>query len=159
VTTLGSKQYLYRGISEALHLKSGGCLTPKTQETFALTVKYGEGIKYGSGARYGSSDINAVLKHQLDSGRFPTSGISTTPVWDRANFYATHTRDGALTKGYIYTIDRELLPKYGVKEYVVSECIPQPCIPEDCEVILVSSDGGPLPQEVIADTKPLSPFI
>jgi hypothetical protein len=136
-------------------LKNNGRLVPKVQETFAQTIKYGEGIKYGTGAKYGRSETNAVLKHQLDSGKFPTSGISTTTVLDRAQFYATHIRGGQRTKGYIYTIDRNLLPKYGVREYVVSELIPHPSIPEDCEVILLSGDNGSLPQEVIVDQTPL----
>jgi len=144
-------RYLYRGVSEELHQRNGGRLVPKLPNTFEHAFKYGEGIKYGSGARYGSSDINAVLLHQLEQKGLPTSGISTTPIWDRAKFYALG--GGKAKRGYIYIIDRGALSKYGVKQYTVSEYIPEPSIPEDFEVILVSSDFGPLPQEVIVEVK------
>ena len=145
-----NKRYLFRGVSKELHERNGGKLIPKTLRPFEYTFKYGED-KWGSGATYGTSDINAVVRHQLRQEGFPTSGISTTPIFDRAKFYAT--RGGKATSGYVYIIDRDLLLKHGVKEFVVSEHASQPSIPEDYEVILVAKDSGSIREQVIIDVK------
>ncbi len=56
---------------------------------------------------------------------------------------------GRSLKGFIITIDREKLAQYGVTEHIVSNTVKNPCIPEDDEVILVASDGGPIPTEIV----------
>ena len=139
--------YLYRGASESIHRKNNGRLVPKETGPFEYAFHYGEG-EYGSGETYGSSPINAVVRHQLNQEGFPTSGVSTTPHFERAKFYATH--NGKLA-GYVYKIDRSLLSSHSVQEFIVSEFAKRPSVPEDDEVILVASDFGPLPEEVIVD--------
>jgi len=144
-------RYLYRGVSEEMH-NAKSSLAPKGT-SFYRAIKYDQGFKYDSGVTYGSSINNAIVGHQLDSVKFPTSGISTTPFIDRAKIYALNNGKGS--KGIIYKIDRTLLSKNKVKEYRVSEYAKFPSIPEDDEVILVAENNGVLPHEVIVDTIPV----
>jgi len=89
----------------------------------------------------------AIRQHQWQQSGFPTSGISTTPHFERAKFYA---QDGVIVK-----IDRQLFGKYSIKEYVVKEYLekfPEDiAAPEDDEIILVKEDDGPFPKEVIKE--------
>lgn len=139
--------FLYRGISAILHEKNQGRLIPKSVESFSYTFQYGED-KYGSGAAYGHSTRNAVIRHQLRQEGFPTSGVSTTPMFEQAKSYALYESE----RGYIYKIDRTRLAAHGVKEYVVSEYAKQPSAPKDEEVILVAADNGILPDTVVVET-------
>jgi hypothetical protein len=136
---------LFRGVNATLH-RLGLTLQPKRLGPFTYPRAYGEAT-YGDGGTYGTSEANAVVRHQLDQRGFPTSGISTTPVYDRAVFYATTGRSDAA--GFVYTIDRDSLSQYGVKEYIVSDYAVRPSVPADEEVILVAADGGFLPQGVV----------
>ena len=144
--------YLYRGVSDSIHRKNNGRLVPKKSESFRYIFHCGEGLACGSGAKCGSSETNAVIRHQLNQEGFPTSGVSTTPFFERAKLYATHNAKRA---GYVYKIDRSLLATYNVQEFIVSECANQPSVPEDDEVILVASDFGPLPEEIVVDVIPV----
>lgn len=145
--------YLYRGVSDSIHRKNNGRLVPKKIEPFQYGFHWGEeGLTWDSGATWGSSERNAVIRHQLNQEGFPTSGVSTTPLFERAKFYATH--DGKRV-GYVYKIDRSLLSVHSVKERIVSEFAKRPSVPEDDEVILVSSDFGPLPEEIVVDVIPV----
>ena len=138
--------FLYRGVSLEIHLKTEGKLIPKGL-SFKHPVRYGSQIaKYGSGITYGSSENNAVIGHQTNSDEFPTSGVSTTPHFERAKFYANK---GKNVKGIVYKINRQKLAVYEVKEYIVTKYTTQPTVPEDDEVILVDKNSGPLPNEII----------
>jgi len=141
--------YLYRGASEAHYNRTKGKLVPKLSTLFASYMQCGqEHAQCGSGMGAGLSAANEVVKHEFRQQGNPTSGISTTPHLHRAEFYATH--GGRFSSGYIYKIDRRLLSKHNVLEYLVSEIVTYPSIPEDDEVILVASDYGPIPDDVIA---------
>jgi hypothetical protein len=145
-----SNQFLYRGVSYSMHEKLKGQLTPKEVGIFNYTFHWGErGAKWNSGITWGSSERNAVIRHQLNQEGFPTAGVSTTPHCERALFYV-RGRDGS-SSGFVYKIDRNLFTKYGVKEYVVASFVKQPSIPEDDEVILVASDGGVLPPDIVVE--------
>jgi len=145
--------YLYRGVSDSIHRKNNGRLVPKKIEPFRYGFHWGEeGLTWGSGATWGSSERNAVIRHQLNQEGFPTSGISTTPHFERAQFYATH---GGKRAGYVYKIDRSLLDVHDVQEFIVSEFAKRSSVPEDDEVILVASDFGPLPEEIVVDVIPV----
>lgn len=146
-----SNEYLYRGVSEEMH-KEGFSLHPKGTSFYRIN-KYGEGFKYGSGITYGSSINNAVIAHQRDSGRFPTSGISTTPFFERAKIYALSS--GEKQKGVVYKIDRSLVLINNVKEYRVADYTKFPNIPEDDEVILVIDNNVPLPSECVIEIIPV----
>lgn len=142
-------QFLYRGISVSHFDKAKGMLIPKICDPFVHTFHCGEGTWCGCGATCGSSTENAVIRHQLKQAGFPTSGISTTPIFNRAKFYATH--GGERVSGYIYKIDRNLLNIYSVAEYPVKDYVACPAIPEDEEVILVARDFGILPNEIVTE--------
>ena len=132
--------FLFRGVSLEHYQRTNGLLIPKTSSPFEYCFKWGEpGLKWGSGATYGTSEANAVVRHQLEEAGFPTSGVSTTPLLDRATYYATHC--GRYGGGYVYKIDRGALPSYGVSAYVVRDYVTNPAVPEDEEVILVAADG------------------
>ena len=147
-----SNEYLYRGVSEEMHERGSG-LHPKGT-SFYRSIKYGEGFKYGSGVTYGSSINNAVIAHQRNSEHFPTSGISTTPLFERAKIYALS--GNKKLKGFVYKIDRSLVLKNNIKEYRVADYTKFPNIPEDNEVILVTSDSGPLPWECVIEIIPVT---
>ncbi len=143
-------QYLYRGVNPDLYRSTGGKLRPKAcSEDFKRPVYYGEEVYYGDGTVYGESERNAVIMHQRDSSKYRTSGVSTTPIYENAVRYATH--NGKHPSGYVYKIDTTLLEAHGVKAYSVDQHAVKPAIPEDQEVILVASDFGALPDEIIVE--------
>jgi hypothetical protein len=137
-----------------MHEANRGQLIPKILSgPFTYTFHLGEkGLKFGCGAKLGASETNAVIRHQLNQEGFPTSGVSTTPIFERAKFYATA---GGKKQGYVYKIGRSLLDKYGVKEFIVTNFTVNPSVPEDQEVILVASDFGPLSQTIILAVLPV----
>lgn len=143
-------QYLYRGVNPDLYHSMGGKLTPKAcGEAFKRHVYFGEKVYFGGGATYGESEANAVIMHQTDSSEYPTSGVSTTPVYENAVRYATH--DGKHTSGYVFKIDTTLLNDHGVTAHPVDQHARKPTIPEDEEVILVVSGFGTLPDGIIVE--------
>lgn len=150
-SVLTSGCYLYRGVSKSLHKKLDGQLVPKTTSPFRYTFHLDEGFHLDSGVTLDASEANAVIRHQLEQAGFPTSGVSTTPHFDRAHFYAT-SRDG---DGLVYQIDRTLLQRHAVREYVVAQYTPYPSVPEDDEVILVASDNGPVPHDIVVRISPV----
>jgi hypothetical protein len=141
-------RYLYRGVSNELYEKTQGRLVPKLPETFAYCFTSGESIASGEGV-CGTSEVNAVIRHQLDQAGFPTSGISTTPHFARARFYALG--GGAYSVGYVCKLDRELFALNHVREFVVAEYTVRPAVPQDDEVILVAADTGELPRGVTVE--------
>ncbi len=109
---------------------------------------YGGGTHWSDGSVYGDSDRNAVVQHQKDSSKYPTSGISTTPNYDNAASYAKGSK--GTSEGYVYTIDTALLEKFNVAPYIVDEHANKPTKPEDNEVILVAEDFGCIPVGIIS---------
>ena len=102
---------------------------------------------------YGPSERNAVIMHQRNSEKYRTSGISTTPNYERAVLYATHHGKS----GYVYKIDTALLDPHGVKAFPVDHHVVRPAIPDDHEVILVAQDFGPLPDPIIVEVTEVQP--
>ena len=142
-------EYLYRGICEDEYLADGRVIRPYQLGPFESGVNFDDGHCLDEGLTFDSSIHNSVIKHQKDSRRYPTSGISTTPVFDRAEYYAL--AGGKKRKGYVLKIDRSLLASFSVQEFVVSDYVPSPKHPEDLEVILYYENGGALPTEVLVD--------
>lgn len=139
--------YLYRGVSAEMHEAQRGELRPKQFAPFTRAPEYGRD-EYNN-CFWGNSPSNAVVEHQRHQAGYPTSGVSTTPHLDRAQFYAT--RGGELSVGYIYVIDQNQCCAHGVTLYVVNSIVPQPSIVEDEEVILVAQDFGVIPSGVVID--------
>lgn len=75
------ERFLYRGVNEALHASIKGKLLPKKiGAPFKRHVYYGEEVYYNDGSTYGESEANAVIMHQRNSSKYPSSGVSTTPI-------------------------------------------------------------------------------
>jgi hypothetical protein len=143
------ERYVYRGVNPELYQESNGKLIPKSVgRQFKCPVYYGE-VHYGEGVTYGESETNAVIMHQKDSSKYPSSGVSTTPIFENAKSYATH--HGKYDSGYVYKIDTELLEKDGVKAYPVDQYAVLPAIPGDREVILVADNLGELPDTIVVE--------
>ena len=141
-------RFLYRGVSRNQYNRDGG-LRPKSVGSFSYVFRADGSIRAGEGAVAGKTESNAVLRHQLRQEGFPTAGISTTPLVERAAYYATKGHSGQV--GRVVKIDRTLLPTLGIREYIVREWVENPAIPLDDEVILVVPDGGALPPEVVIE--------
>jgi len=148
--------YIYRGVNPEMHEVSNGRLIPRSPgKEFRQPIYYGstgdpeKDSYYGDGSTYGASETNSVIKHQRNSSKNPTSGISTTPVLENAKRYATH--DGKYSNGFVYKIDTTLLSEHGVTAYEVSAHATRPAIPGDLEIILVAQDYGALPAEVVVE--------
>lgn len=143
-------QYLYRGVNPELHACTNGQLIPKEiGKPFQKSTYFGGDTYFGDGSVYGDSPRNAVIQHQRDSRNYPTSGVSTTPVFENAKRYATHA--GKYDSGYVYKIDTDLLQSHCVSYYVVAEHAASPAIPDDEEIILVAKDFGALPPSIVLE--------
>ena len=96
--------------------------------------------------RFGKFSEHAVRAHQMDSDRYPTSGVSTTPHRERAESYAQGNR-------IIVRIAVERLAAHGIETYRVSDYVPPELItkPEDDEVILVRPGKRYFPKAIIVE--------
>jgi hypothetical protein len=138
--------------------KSDLGLTPKAAgSAFRQPVYFGGGdaernTYYGDGSTYGESETNTVIKHQRNSVKNESSGVSTTPVFENAKRYALHVD----SVGYVYQIDTQLLQEHGVSAYEVAEHAAKPAFPHDQEVILVASDLGTLPKAIVVKVEAIT---
>lgn len=146
-------RYLYRGVNSELDVRNGGVLLPNTPRKPFRSHAYWGDAHWNDGSVYGEAEANIVVQHQRDSSKYESSGVSTTPILENAERYATH--DGKYSEGVVYVIDRELLEQHGVKAYEVGDYATQPAIPGDKEVILVASDFNALPAEIIVEKRKL----
>src|SRR5262245_5859066 len=140
--------FLFRGVNSSIY-DSGKGLDPKRNDPFLHGAEYGEAT-YWNGWTYGETEVNAVIKHQRHQKGFPTSGISTTPIYERAVFYALG--GGKHKVGYVYRIDRDSLADHCVQEFIVSDFTDAPSVPEDQEVVLLAENGGSLPKALVIET-------
>lgn len=140
-------RYLYRGVNPDLYRSLDGKLRPKREGKRFKSHMYWGNSYWGDASVWGGSERNAVILHQRDSSKYPSSGISTTPVFETAVNYATH--NGKYGSGYVYMIDTNLLQTSGVTAYPVDQHAVKPRIPSDQEVILVAGQFGALPEEII----------
>ena len=155
---------LYRGVNKELHKENKGELRPKGDK-FTHEFYPSDHLYPSRSIFVGECEQNAVVTHQFAELRteqeFRSAGISTTPIPERAKYYATHIYDtnGLLTTtdGIIYVIDRSKLDKFEVEQKIVSELVEFPRYPEDEEVILVAKDRGNLPIEIVVETREVAP--
>ena len=147
----GSK-YLYRALRKE-EIDAGYVLIPKSQKPFKSHPRVGIDMRLPF--KIGEQEEYAVRQHQWKQNGFPTSGISTTPHFERARDYA---RDGVIVK-----TNRQLCSKYGIREYVVKEYLgkfPEDiAVPEDDEIILVKKNGDSFPKEIIEKVIQMNPEI
>lgn len=130
-----------------MHTAYRGELRPKEARPFLRSPEFGR-AEWGN-AFWGENTQNAVIEHQQHQAGYPTCGVSTTPLFERAKFYATN--GGKLPLGYIYVISLKALKSSGVTAYVVNEIVPMPSVPEDEEVILVARDFGTLSRDIVVE--------
>lgn len=141
--------FLYRGISEAKYLKDGKTIKPYLKGAPDSIIHLDEGHYLDEGFTLDNSINNSVIKHQKDSKKYHTPYISTTPHFEIAKHYALH--GGKHNKGFVFKIDRKLLPKFNVKEEPVKLYTNSPNIPKDDEVCLYTKNGKELPQDLIVE--------
>ncbi|EGM79090.1 hypothetical protein Rhein_0708 [Rheinheimera sp. A13L] len=142
--------FLYRGVCEERYQELKGILSPKKSgDEFASEACFRDecGPGWGSGIVFGKSDINAVVLHQWQQAAIPTSGISSTPHFERARFYALSA--GKSHKGYVFKLSIHQLHQDNVTIYRVNELVPCPAVPEDDEHVLVASNFSNIPKSSI----------
>lgn len=110
---------------------------------FEITFKHDGSIRYDGSATFGSSIQNAVNGHQISSDKFPTSGISTTPIWERAMYYALR----GLNKGNGVILEMNLnnLDKSEFEWHEINKLIANPTCREDNEILIRRFDNGVFP--------------
>jgi hypothetical protein len=138
-----NNRYLYRAL-RIEEIEAGYVLIPKSNGPFRAGPRLG--IDTRLPFILGPTTENAVRQHQWGQKGFPTSGVSTTPHYHRAEFYAQKHR-------IVLRIDRSLLEQYGIAEFEVREYLKtyskDIAVPEDDEIIIVKNDGSMFPQEII----------
>ena len=141
---------LYRGVNLSMHLESEGRIAPKKQGAFEyeFTADCTLITADNSLLTIGPSDVNAVHWHQFAQHHHPTSGISTTPHFERAVHYATRGRVRG-EQGVVYEINRAGLDQCNVRQFIVAEYVTRPRVPADDEVILVTASGESLPAALL----------
>lgn len=142
-------EYLYRGMSLPMFEKLDGKLIPKKiGEIFSSIPCAGDAHAVcGSGIVAGDAPINSVIFHQWAQLGLPTSGVSSTPFEDRAEFYALSGGDNL--EGYVFKLSINELINASVTIYKVNELVPSPAIPDDNEHILVADNFEAIPEKAI----------
>lgn len=144
-----SIEFLYRGVNSDLYKKLKGVLEPKLSgKDFSSTIQFGQvHAQYSNDIQFGNSVKNELVKHQWGQQGIPTSGISTTPHYERAKYYALS--NGEKNEGYIYKLSIKKLKESNVNIYRVNENINFPSLNEDDEHILVNKDFKAIPKHTI----------
>lgn len=145
---------LYRGVNKELYKENKGELRPKGKQ-FRSHLYPSKYLFPSDRLIIGESAQNAAINHQ--TGGQSDAGISATPIFERAKYYATHINESVTTDGYVYVIDRSKLDKFEVEQQIVSELVEFPRCPEDEEVILVAKDRGNLPIGIVVKTRKVAP--
>ncbi len=133
-----NQKYLYRALRKE-EIEAGIVIIPKQQRSFEDWPQIGIDITLPF--VLGPTEKYATNHHQLGQ---ETCGISTTPIFERAKFYAKKNK-------IIVKISRSKLKKYNIKEIDVNESGSFVIVPEDQEVILIKLDNEPWPTDVIQE--------
>lgn len=136
-------EFLYRAL-RIEEINAGNLLLPKEQRIFQDWPQLG--LDTTLPFILGPTEEYAAYHHQLGQ---KTSGVSTTPIFEIAKFYAHENK-------IIVKISRDLLQDFNIKEIVVSEKCPIVIKPEDQEVILIKLDDKPWPKEIIQEVIKIS---
>jgi hypothetical protein len=140
-------EFLYRALRpEEI---SRGVLIPKSCGPFIAESRLPQVLPFTLGER----PEHAVRAHQWE-GRYPTSGVSTTPHLKRAKRYAQHHR--RIAKIAVARLAEFHVQTFCVADYVHASLI---CVPEDDEIILVCPDVESFPVAIITDIFELSSAI
>lgn len=143
-------RYLYRALRPA-EISAGYVLIPKAQKPFLAHPRLPQILAWNLGEK----PEHAVREHQWDKpgNQYETSGVSTTPHFHRARYYAEYcdpTRMIVATK-FIATIDATIFGALGICAHRVADYVPSSLIsvPEDDEIILVCPAAPHFPKELI----------
>lgn len=103
----------------------------------------------GSGVECDESAFNSVIGHQWQQEGvwWKTSGLSTTPSYERARSYAL--RHGQPLVGRIIELDTSDFELLGIRAYSVNRIATLPATPEDDEYILVAQDLRGIPEKSV----------
>jgi hypothetical protein len=139
-------KFLYRALRK-LEIESDYTLIPKefSNEEFTSDPRFGIDTTFPF--KFGSVD-NKVRQHQWKQDGLPTRGISTTPFFERAEFYGQRNR-------IIAKIDSQLFEKYGIETFEVNETLgfrpSDIAVMEDNEIILTYNKSGAFPKDLIVE--------
>ncbi len=137
-------EFLYRALRP--QEISRGVLIPKSCGPFVAEPRLPQVLPFTLGER----PEHAVRAHQWE-GRYPTSGVSTTPHLKRAEHYAQRHR--RIARIAVARFVQFHIQTFRVSDYVHAS---QVCVPEDDEIILVYPDAESFPEEIITDIFELS---
>jgi hypothetical protein len=148
-------EYLFRGVGIEMHNNGEGLKSKGTE--FNIEGQLGDDFAMlGNGMLHGSAEVNAILAHQTDSSKYPTSGVSTTPHFERAKYYATK---GGTASGIVYKIDPLKFSEFEIKIFRIKDHIPFPKIAEDDEVIILQNSGLKINEKVVIEVISIDGFI
>lgn len=137
-------QFLYRAL-RSVEIEADNSLIPKESLEFKSDPIFG--IDTTLPFKFYCEE-NAVRQHQWQQAGLPTRGISTTPFYARALFYAQSNK-------VIVKIDTSLFDDLGIITFDVNEVLGERpsdiAVPEDNEIILVYEKNGNFPSEIIAE--------
>lgn len=134
---------LYRGVSKALDESNMGRLIPKGQNS-AVAIRLTGHFQLDGTATLGACLTNTARAHQIESGLYGGSGISTSRSEKQAVKFAT---SGGFEAGFVYVIDERLLALKGISSH---EFI-NPTHPHEKEVTLIEKTGGAVPLSVVVE--------
>ena len=138
-------RYLYRALRPE-EITAGIVLIPKARDVYEAEPILPEKLPFN----FVDNPKSARQGHQHDSDRYRTSYVSTTPILERAQYYA------AINK-VIVTIDTATFDALGVvAHHVATEFASfQISKPQDDEFLLEYRGEHEFPKEIIADVEML----
>ncbi|AUD06993.1 hypothetical protein [Spirosoma pollinicola] len=136
-------KYLYRALRRA-EIEAGYKLIPKGTMEFVAEPR----LDLDVFPMVFGSETNAIRHHQWKQNGFTTRGISATPHYERALFYAKRNK-------VVVRIDTEHFQSLGIRTFDVNESLRERpheiAVPEDDEIILVYEKDGEFPAQIITD--------
>jgi hypothetical protein len=147
-----SHDYLYRGFNSGIDISKA--MEPKNpdgeMETYAECGD--ERVQCGDADfTCGKSVANTIHSHEYGGNGQDTSGISTTPFFDRAKVYALG--NGKYERGTVLTFSRQALLNGGIEIFRIKDVVGSPAIPEDDEYWIYFE--GDFPMDMIVEAIPV----
>jgi hypothetical protein len=135
---------LYRGENWDcwMQIQRDNFVKPKGHK-FEIMFNHNGKIDYDGSATYGSSIQNAVNGHQISSKNFTTSGISFSPIWERALIYALN--NNKYKSGVILEFETNEILDNSIELFDVNKMINHPTFREDNEFIIKRRDNQVFP--------------
>ncbi|MCK9620155.1 MAG: hypothetical protein M0R47_06415 [Methylobacter sp.] len=135
---------LYRGVNKITDQKNDDHLLPMGNIVEVIPLADGK-WKFDGTFKHGPCESNTARAHQIDSGLYGGSGISTSRSEQIAIRFAT---SDYMEEGYVYVIDETLL---AIIANVICYEFDDPVNPHEKEVTLLERSGGALPEHIIIE--------